>query len=309
MNSVSPVAIVEVGPRDGLQNQSQIVSTQHKAEFVLSLVAAGVTRIEVASFVDPRMVSQMADAEGLVEMLGDHDGTSFIGVVLNERGAARAVATGFLDEINYVVPVTDSFGQANQGVTTDQAIRALNGVQSLSRDAGLRLSVTLAVAFGCPYEGVVSLQRFVAVAERVVGIGIDELAVADTIGCAVPSQVIERLGASAGLTDSPLRAHFHETRRTGLANAQAALDVGVRALDASAAGLGGCPFAPGAAGNVATEDLVWMLERSGVQTGLDISAITEAGRTICGYLGVEPLSAIAQAGPFPSKPKERSGYG
>jgi hydroxymethylglutaryl-CoA lyase len=296
------VTIVEVSPRDGLQNEKTILPTTAKAQLVRRLARAGLRRIEVTSFVHPRLVPQMADAEHLVRQLGRHDGVSFIGLVLNERGARRALAAGAaVDEINYVVPVTDAFGRANQGVATAVALASGSRIAELARDGGRRFSVTLAVAFGCPYEGEVSERRLADVASRAAQLEPDELALADTIGCAVPAQVRRRVRQAYGTWPGPLRLHFHETRRTGLANVDAALESGVRIFDSSAGGIGGCPFAPGAAGNVATEDLLWMLQRSGVQTTdpVDALSVAEIGSTTCAVLGFQPRSAISSAGFFP----------
>jgi hydroxymethylglutaryl-CoA lyase len=295
------VAIVEVSPRDGLQNEKTILPTPAKVQLVRTLVRAGLRRVEVTSFVHPRLVPQMADAEPLVRHLGHHEGVSFIGLVLNERGARRALATGEIDEINYVVPVTDAFGQANQGVATAAALASGSRIAELARSGGRRFSITLAVAFGCPYEGEVSERRLADVASRSAQLEPDELALADTIGCAVPAQVRRRIKQTYGTWHGPLRMHFHETRRTGLANADAALESGVRILDSSAGGIGGCPFAPGAAGNVATEDLLWMLQRSGIQTTdpIDAASIAEIGSKTCAALGFQPRSAISSAGVFP----------
>lgn len=296
--AVPTVEIVEVSPRDGLQNESRPVSTVEKVRLIEALIGAGVRRMEATSFVHPGRVPQMADAEDVMAAVPRLEDVSYIGLVLNQRGAVRAAATG-VHELNYVVPCTDTFGQRNQGVTTRQALDALEPIGATAREAGLKVSVTLAVAFGCPYEGEVSVDRVAEVAREVVSAGIDELALADTLGCGVPRQVTELAGAVRDL-QAPLRLHLHETRHTGLANAVAALDAGVTVLDSSAGGLGGCPFAPGAAGNVATEDLVWMLARSGVETGLDVDGIVSAGRGICDALGIEPRAGVARAGAFPA---------
>ncbi len=291
------VEIVEVSPRDGLQNEREPVSTADKVRLVEGLVAAGVRRVEVTSFVHPTRVPQMADAEQVMAAVPQREDVSYIGLVLNHRGAVRAAAAG-VDEMNYVVPATDTFGQRNQGVTTRQALDALGPIAEVARERGIGLSVTVAVSFGCPYEGEVAPSRVAEVAREAVDAGIDELALADTLGCAVPRQITEGVAAVRDLA-APLRLHLHETRHTGLANALAALDAGVTVLDSSAAGLGGCPFAPGAAGNVATEDLAWMLERSGYATGLDIPGVVDAGRRVCAALGIEPRSGVARAGAFP----------
>ncbi|MCC5578129.1 hydroxymethylglutaryl-CoA lyase [Microtetraspora sp. AC03309] len=293
------VEIVEVSPRDGLQNEPVTVGTEHKKRLVEDLVAAGVRRIEVTSFVRPDRVPQMADADALMASLESRPGVTFVGLVLNRRGAERAIRAG-IHELNYVVPATDAFGTRNQGVTTDEALKQLEDIGVLAERAGIPLSATVAVAFGCPYQGEVPTERVVEVARLALGTSsVRELALADTIGSGVPHEVFERFTAVREISDVRLRAHFHDTRRTAIANAQAAIAAGVTALDASAAGLGGCPFAPGAAGNVATEDLAWALRRGGYDTGLDISAIVAAGAQACEHLGTTPRSGVANAGVFP----------
>lgn len=293
------VEIVEVSPRDGLQNEPAVLATQDKRQLVEDMIAAGARRIEVASFVRADLVPQMANPEELLARLRRPDGVSLIGLVLNGAGAQRAAAVG-IDELNYVVPASDEFGVRNQGATTAEAVRRLAEVGRIAERAGIRLSVTIAVAFGCPYTGEVPAKRVAAIARDVQSAAqLDELALADTIGSGIPGEVTERFAAVARLSAIPLRAHFHDTRRTGIANALAALAAGASALDASAAGLGGCPFAPGAAGNVATEDLAWALARGGWQTGLDIAAIVAGGARVCERLGIAPRSGLASAGAFP----------
>lgn len=236
------ITIVEVGPRDGLQNEAVVVDTHTKVEFINRCVAAGVQRIEAASFVNPKRVPQMADGEAVLERLTP-DAASYIGLVLNERGFDRAVNTQ-VDEVNLVVMVTDTFSQKNQGMTTQEAMAAVAAIAPRAKQAGLPVSVTLSASFGCPYEGEVAVSRLVDVATQVADAGIDELAIADTIGVAVPRDVQRRLSAVADAVDVPLRVHVHNTRNTGYASALAAADAGVTVLDASLGGIGGCPFAP-----------------------------------------------------------------
>jgi hydroxymethylglutaryl-CoA lyase len=296
---MTSIQIVEVSPRDGLQNEPVVLDTCHKITLVEQLVAAGARRVEVTSFVRADRVPQMADAEQVLAGIPRVPGVSYAGLVLNGRGAQRAV-NGGVDELNYVVPATDAFGERNQAATVAQAVARLEGVAEVAAAAGLRLTVTVAVAFGCPYQGEVATDQVARVVREVLAVGgFHELALADTIGSGVPADVTARFNAVTVLTDLPTRAHFHDTRKTGLANVMAAIDAGVRVLDSSAAGLGGCPFAPGAAGNVATEDLIWLLARSGYRTGLDLAAITAAGATVCGHLGTRPRSGVGSAGPFP----------
>ena len=291
------IQIVEVGPRDGLQNEAVMLSTESKVEFIDRCLKAGVGRIEVASFVNPARVPQMADAEAVLEKLAP-DAASYIGLVLNERGFQRAVRTG-VDEVNLVVMVTDTFSQKNQGMTTEDAIAAVRAIAPQAREAGLPVSVTLSASFGCPYEGEVEVARLVDVATQAADAGIDELAIADTIGVAVPTDVHRRLSAVREAVATPLRVHVHNTRNTGYASALAAADAGVTVLDASLGGIGGCPFAPRATGNIATEDLVFALERSGYDTGLDLDELCRASDWLGERLGRPTPGLVAKAGGFP----------
>lgn len=292
--------IIEVAPRDGLQNEKHAVSTEDKVRLIRRLIAAGARRIEIVSFVRADRVPQMADAEAVLAGLGPQPGVQLAGLVLNARGAERAARTLMLDELNYVVPMSDAFGLANQGRTTADALKELPLVLDLAHSAGLRLSVTLAVAFGCPYTGEVPVAHLERAAREVTEAQVDELILADTIGCAVPADVTARIRAVRAIPEvPPLRTHFHQTRLTALGNVHAALLEGVTRHDASAAGIGGCPYAPGAAGNVASEDLAWMLDRSGYRSGIDVGQVADAGRWICGVLEVPTRSGIATADVFP----------
>lgn len=294
---MSPISIIEVGPRDGLQNEAVVFDTDAKVEFIDRCLGAGVQRIEVASFVNPNRVPQMADAEAVLDRLRP-DVASYIGLVLNERGFARALATQ-VDEVNLVVMVTDTFSQKNQAMTTAEAIEAVRAVAPRAKDAGLPVSVTLSASFGCPYEGEVELARVVDVAQQVAAAGIDELAIADTIGVAVPRDVHRRVCAVREAIEVPLRVHVHNTRNTGYASALAAAEAGVQVLDASLGGIGGCPFAPRATGNIATEDLVYALERSGFATGLDLDELCRASEWLGQRLGRPTPGLVAKAGGFP----------
>ncbi len=291
------IQIVEVGPRDGLQNEAVVFDTGTKVEFVNRCLAAGTRRIEVASFVNPKRVPQMADAEAVLDRLRP-DVASYIGLVLNERGFERAMATQ-VSEVNLVVMVTDTFSEKNQGMDTAGAIAAVAAVAPRAKDAGLPVSVTLSASFGCPYEGEVEVSRLVDVAQQVAAAGIDELAIADTIGVAVPKDVHKRLTAVREAVAVPLRVHVHNTRNTGYASALAAADAGVEVLDASLGGIGGCPFAPRATGNIATEDLVYALERSGFPTGLDLDELCRASEWLGEQLGRPTPGLVAKAGRFP----------
>src|SRR5262245_46557321 len=294
------IEIVEVGPRDGLQSESQVLPTATKVEFIRRLVAAGLSRIEVASFVNPKKVPQMADAEAvLAELATDARASRFIGLVLNRRGFDRALAAG-CTEIGMAVAATETFSQRNQGSSIDEAVDAWLEIASAARAAGIRAQITISTAFGCPFEGEVPVDQVVRMAARLAAGQPDEIAVADTIGVAVPTQVRALIAAlKAELPRVPLRAHFHNTRNTGLANAYAAVESGVGTLDASCGGIGGCPFAPAATGNIPTEDLVYMLNRMGLQTGIDLPALLDASRWLQQALDHAVPGMLVKAGIFP----------
>ena len=292
------IEIVEVGPRDGLQSEAQVLPTDRKVEFVRRLVAAGLRRIEVASFVNPKRVPQMADAEAVLSALGgDPAGGRFIGLVLNRKGFDRARAAG-CTEVGMAIAASESFGQRNQGLSIDAGIETWLEIAAAARDAGIRAQITISTAFGCPFEGEVPVARVREIAERLAAGAPDEIAVADTIGVAVPTQVTDVIGAlSTALPTVRLRAHFHNTRNTGLANAYAAVEAGVRTLDASCGGIGGCPFAPAATGNIPTEDLVYMLQRMGLDTGIDLPALLALRAKVARWLDGESLhGALWRAG-------------
>lgn len=293
------VTLVEVGPRDGLQSEPEILRTESKARFVELAIGAGLTRLEVASFVHPERVPQMADAEALIERLPDVDGVSFIGLIMNERGLDRALDTK-VHEIGMVVVASDTYNRKNQGVDTDESISAWQTIARRAQDNGLRANVMISSAFGCPYEGEISTSRIVEIAKQVVAAGPAELGIADSIGVAVPDRVAELLGRVREVVGTlPLRCHFHNTRNTGLANAQAAVDSGVTYLDASIGGIGGCPFAPAATGNIATDDLLYMLDRSGIATGVSLKRIIAASDWLAAELGRAVPAMLPKAGIFP----------
>lgn len=294
------IEIVEVGPRDGLQNEKTLVSVADKVELIRRAVAAGVRRIEVASFVNPAKVPQMADAAEVIAALPDDD-IVYIGLVLNRRGAIRALATK-VHELGAVCVSTDTFALRNQGQTSDESVAIAKDIVRLAHDEGRRGQVTIAAAFGCPFEGEVSADRVVAMARQLAEAEPLEIALADTIGVAVPGQVSERVAlVREAIAPIPVRVHFHNTRNTGLANVWAAVQAGARTVDASLGGLGGCPFAPGAVGNVPTEDVVYLLERSGVRTGLDLDRLIAAVEWFSGIMG-RPLSGmVSKAGGFPPR--------
>ncbi|MCP3785008.1 hydroxymethylglutaryl-CoA lyase [Micromonospora sp. A3M-1-15] len=294
------IDIVEVSPRDGLQNEATLLSTRDKIELVERAVRAGARRVEVTSFVNPARVPQMADADELMAALPRHDGVRYAGLVMNRRGLDRALAAG-VDEINVVVVATDTFCGRNQGMTTAQACDTAAELVRAADAAGVFTTVTVGAAFGCPFEGEVPPARLREVLTRVVDAGPDELALADTIGVAVPADVTERLTLAREITRSrtPLRLHLHDTRHTGVANAVAAVQAGVTTLDASIGGAGGCPFAPAATGNVATEDLVYLFDRMGQPTGLDLEELTSATGWLEHRLGRQLPGALLRAGGFP----------
>jgi hydroxymethylglutaryl-CoA lyase len=299
MQAAMAVSIVDVSPRDGLQNEKVPVSTEDKLRLINELIILGARRIEAVSFVNPRKVPQMADADAVMAGVPRDAGASYIGLVLNTKGAVRAADAG-VDEINYVLPVTDAFAAANQNTTVAAALDALEEVSAIAAGASIPLTVTAAVAFGCPYQGDVPKEQTLGVVREALQRGkLAEVALADTIGCAVPWQVGGVFGELRSETDVQLRAHLHETRHTALANTYAAMAAGVGVFDSAVGGLGGCPFAPGAAGNISTEDLVWMLERAGFRTSIDPEAATELGRWICAKVETAPRSGLAGAGVFP----------
>jgi hydroxymethylglutaryl-CoA lyase len=302
------VEIVEVSPRDGLQNEKELVSTANKVALIERLIAIGARRIEVASFVNPRRVPQMADGEAVIAGLPDDARVTYIGLCLNRRGVERAIASREggrrgIDEAGCVIVATDGFGIANQGQTVEEGVAANRDMLALARGARLRAQVTISAAFGCPFEGPVPQSRILDIAEAMAEAGAQEIAFADTIGVGVPTQVgemferaFERLGK-----DFPLRVHLHDTRGMGPGNAWAAYQAGCRVFDSSLGGLGGCPFAPGAKGNVATEELLYMFARSGVDTGLDLDVALSANHWFADIMGRGLPSRVGQAGDFTVK--------
>jgi hydroxymethylglutaryl-CoA lyase len=303
--SSGSVVVVEVSARDGLQSDPAILPTHAKVELITRALDAGLRRIEAVSFVNPARVPQMADAEAVMASLPRDRGASFIGLVLNRRGFDRAVDSG-VDEVNVVVVCTDTFAEKNQGATSRALIDTWAEIAPEARKVGLPASVTLAAAFGCPYEGEVAVERVVEVAAAVAAHGPSEIALADSIGVAVPTDVRRRVAAVREVVgDVPLRCHFHNTRNTGLANAAAAVEAGVRVIDASLGGIGGCPFAPDATGNIPTEDVAYLFDRMGWRTGLDLDALVDAVAWLEATLGHRTPGLLARAGVFP--PRGRGG--
>lgn len=296
------IQIVEVGARDGLQNEPDIVSTANKLALIGRMIDAGSRRLEVASFVHPQRVPQMADAEAVIAGLPDRKDVSYIGLTLNKRGVLRALATREggrrgVDEIGCVIVATDTFGQKNQGQTVAEGIAEASDMIRFAKAEGLIAQVTISAAFGCPFEGDVPPQGVVDIAKAVLEAGPVEIALADTVGVGVPAQVTDLYGRLAEFvpSDVRLRAHFHNTRGTGIANAWAAIQAGVKVLDASLGGLGGCPFAPRATGNIATEELIYLAQQSGIDHGMDLDGVIAANRWMADILGRELPSLVARA--------------
>lgn len=296
------VELVEVGPRDGLQNEPETVQTKDKLDLIDAMIDYGARRLEVASFVHPERVPQMADAEAVIAALPDRRDVTYIGLTLNKRGIMRGLATREsgkrgIDQAGCVIVASDTFGQKNQGQTIEQGIAENRDMLRFAKAEGLSAQVTISAAFGCPFEGKVKSETVLAIAEELAAEYPAEIALADTIGVGTPAQVEDLFGALGQLLGDriPMRCHFHNTRGTGIANAWAAYRVGVRTFDASLGGLGGCPFAPKATGNISTEDLVYMLEQSGVGTGIDLEKAIAANHTFAAVLGRELPSMVARA--------------
>jgi hydroxymethylglutaryl-CoA lyase len=289
-----------------LQNEPTILPTATKIEFIERALAAGLRRIEVASFVNPKRVPAMADAEAVVSAVSKYPNLCAVGLVLNAKGFERAAAAG-CHEIGMAVVASNTFNQRNQGATTDESIAAWLDIAARARAAGLRYQVTVSAAFGCPFEGEVSVQRVIDIACRVAEAQPVEIAVADTIGVAVPTQVTEIFSRlREALPGMPLRGHFHNTRNTGIANAYAAWMAGATCLDASIGGIGGCPFAPAATGNIATEDLVYLLDRMGVRCGVDLEALITTAGWVGEQLGRPVPGALSKSGVFPGARADES---
>ena len=295
------IEFVEVGPRDGLQNEKLLVATADKLQLIERALGYGARRIEVASFVNPAKVPQMADAEAVCAGLPLRSDATYVGLVLNAHGAERALATGRIHQLGAVAVASDQFAMANQGQTSAGSIAAVAEIAALARQAGKTVQATIAVAFGCPFSGEVAASHVVDMASELATLGLEEVALADTIGVADPAQVAALVGqVKAAVHPLPVRVHFHNTRGTGLANVWAAIGAGASVVDGSLGGLGGCPFAPGAAGNVASEDVAYMLNRAGIETGLHFPAMVAANHWLAGVMGRRLPGMAAQAPPFPA---------
>jgi isopropylmalate/homocitrate/citramalate synthase len=283
------VTICDVGPRDGLQNEAETLEPSVRAELVNRLAATGLPKVEAVSFVNPERVPQMAGAEEVVAGIDRQDGVVYSGLVLNERGYERLAATG-LDEVHFTLAATETFNRRNANRSVDES------VQDLARMPAERpVSVSLSVAFGCPFEGEVEASTVLRLAERCVAAGAEEILFADTIGVGVPRQVRQLLGGTKSL-GVPVGVHVHDTRNTAVANAYAALEGGATVFESSVGGLGGCPFAPRATGNVATEDLVYLFRGEGIDTGVDLDALVDVAEWLAGILGRELPGRVYRAG-------------
>ena len=296
---MSGVTICDVGPRDGLQNEAKSLSPAVRAELCDRLAGAGLKRMEAASFVNPRLVPQMAGAEEVMAALHRVSGVTYAGLVLNKRGYDRARAAG-VDEVHYAFSAADEFGRRNQNATTEEGIATALSLVRRARADGMPITVTISVSFGSPFDGEVSPAHVLKIVERLMEAPADEICVADTIGVGVPAQVTE-LVVGARALGATVGAHFHNTRNTGYANALAAIEAGAVSLDSSVGGAGGCPFAPKATGNIATEDLVYLLRGMGVDTGIDLDGVIACSHWLGEQLGEELPSMVARAGDFPPK--------
>jgi len=289
--------VCDVGPRDGLQNEARTLEPAVRAELCDRLAAAGLRRIEASSFVNPKLVPQMAGAEEVMAALHRVGGTTYAGLVLNEKGYERALAAG-VDEVHYAFSAGDEFGRRNQNATTEESLKTAIALVARARSDRMPVTVTISVAFGSPFDGPIPAEHVLKIVERLMAVPPDEICLADTIGVAVPPQVHELVRGAREL-GAVVGAHFHNTRNTGYANAVAALEEGVVSLDASVGGAGGCPFAPKATGNIATEDLAYLLRGLGVETGIDLDALIATSQWLGAQLGKELPGMLARAGDYP----------
>jgi hydroxymethylglutaryl-CoA lyase/(R)-citramalyl-CoA lyase len=291
--------VCDVGPRDGLQNEARTLPPSTRAELCDQLSAAGLKKMEAASFVNPKLVPQMGGAEEVMSALHRLPGVVYAGLVLNEKGYDRAIAAG-VDEIHYALSAADEFGRRNQNATTDDGLKTALSLVTRARSDRVSITVTISVAFGSPFDGPVPSERVLQIVERLMAVPPDEVCLADTIGVGVPAQVRELVRGAKAL-GATVGAHFHNTRNTGYANAVAALEEGVVSLDASVGGAGGCPFAPNATGNIATEDLVYLLRGLGVDMGIDLDALISTSRWLGAQLGKDLPGMLARAGDYPAR--------
>ena len=294
------VRIYEVGPRDGLQAEATVVPTEAKLTFIGMLADAGLREIEATSLVSPSAIPQMADADELLRQLERRPGVRYPVLVPNARGLERAIASG-VDAICLITAATDAYVQHNIGMSIDESLAAFEPIAAEARGRGWWIRGYVSTAFGCPYDGEVDEGSVVTVAERLVRLGADELSISDTVGVAAPTDVRRVVGAlvAAGIRPEVIALHLHDTRGTALANVISAMELGIRCFDASTGGTGGSPYAPGSAGNLATEDLVYLLDREGVRTGVDLDGVLAAARFIAGQLDGEVSSKVGRAGGWP----------
>jgi len=300
------IDICEVGPRDGLQSEARIWSVEERIDLIDRLSATGVKRIEAVSFVNPKRVPQMADAEIVMAGIQRRAGVSFVGLALNLRGVERAIDAG-VDEVRYVVVASETFNQKNQGSSIDDTLQGYRDMAGKVTGSGLRLSAVIAAAFGCPFEGEVPLEKVTDLARVLVSEGAQDIYLADSIGAAVPNQISDRISATRDIVgdDVILGCHLHNTRNTGFANAVAAVQAGVRLLDSSVGGIGGCPFAPQATGNIATEDLCFLLRNMGYDTGVDVNAVIDVAQWAETFFEAPLPGQVMKAGLFPESAKVR----
>lgn len=299
MQTSNRLEIIDVTARDGLQNEDAQLNTAQKIDLINKAVKAGARRLEVASFAHPKYVPQMADAEAVIAGLPDRDDVTYIGMAMNERGVDRALQTR-IDEVGLVCAASDGFALKNQNQTREQSVQMARYMCAKVKASGRSVNVTIATSFGCPFDGEVDFETVIAMCQTLADAAPREIALADTIGVANPWQVRTLFDAVRGaLPDMPLRAHFHNTRNTGLANIHAAMQAGVRRFDVSIGGIGGCPFAPAATGNVPSEDVVYMLSRGGFDTGMNLADIIETSKWLSGVMGKTLPAMVSRAGDFP----------
>ena len=290
------IEICDVGPRDGLQNDPKILEPETRAELVNRLARAGLPRIEAVSFVNPARVPQMGGAEEVVAAIDRAPGVLYAGLVLNEKGYDR-LATTSLDDVHFAFASTETFNMRNSNATVEESVQTAGRIVARAHEDGIRATVTIGASFGCPFEGKVDPGQILDLAARLVEAGPDEIVFADTIGVAVPSQVKQLVTEGVKL-GRPVALHLHNTRNTGFANAYAAIEAGASVLDASVGGVGGCPFAPRASGNICTEDLVYMLHGEGIDTGVDLDALISVAEWLEGILERQLDGQVYRAGTF-----------
>jgi isopropylmalate/homocitrate/citramalate synthase len=293
---MTSITVCDVAPRDGLQNDAKVLEPAVRTELVERLAAAGLPRIEAVSFVNPARVPQMAGAEEVVSEIDRREGVVYAGLVLNEKGYDRFRETA-LDEVHMAFASTETFNQRNQNATVEESLEMSRRIVQRAHEDGRRATVTIGASFGCPFEGAVDAGRVAGLAEELAEAGADEIVLADTIGVAVPGMVRDLVGRTAQLS-APIGVHLHNTRNTGIANAFAAIEAGATVLDASVGGIGGCPFAPRATGNICTEDLVYLLHGEGIETGIDLGRLVAVAEWLETVLERELEGQIYRAGVF-----------